>query len=503
MRRWAIPTAFLPLLASCSFLLDFDELQSKGAAGAAGNAAGGADGSASGGTAGTGGGSTTNDASTGGTQADASECPGGCDDNDPCTENLCTAEGCQNPPQPGLVPDGLAQVLTAPAFHRVTMTSRGDRVYLSAFETTTSGPEVVLNSFGKTGTDLSTPVQLTTVGEFGSSVPISAAGMVAPDTGTGLVAYVAVGTTPADPGVVVRLTFGLDLSFVQGQATSTTVADYVGSPQLYPVVWQPTGGEVTAAWPAPMGGVLFHTGTTQITTASGDIGVSEGRVLGLGPLAAGTTPGALYVTETGVHVQALNQLLPKTLTLCDTSAGTFTSATTAFTGLLNGVWMGAWSKQLTTSAVTETRPILCLSGATGSGCGAPEMCGSTGDNVLPGVRNIALSFLSVQGDPPGRVYEISASSFVDSATTEGGISLSSFRADFNLDNPDAGVDAVAVTQTPVELSRMPLGTNGLGPDWPAMALLPPDKFGVAWIQPSESGGDELHIERYRICFPPP
>ena len=48
---------------------------------------------------------------------------------------------------------------------------------------------------------------------------------------------------------------------------------------------------------------------------------------------------------------------------------------------------------------------------------------------------------------------------------------------------------------------MPLGGTGAGPDWPALAISG-EHLGIAWIQPAAGGlHDELHVERYRICFP--
>jgi hypothetical protein len=55
----------------------------------------------------------------------------------------------------------------------------------------------------------------------------------------------------------------------------------------------------------------------------------------------------------------------------------------------------------------------------------------------------------------------------------------------------------------VELARMPpVGTLQRGPDFPAVSILPPNKVAVAWMQPAPGGiGDEMRLERYRICMP--
>src|SRR5262245_38811176 len=96
---WVLPLVGGPVLASCAFLLDFDGLQSGGAdasvstggkgatAGSSGTGAasnGGTAGSAGGGAGGGGGsGLVGNDSGIGCTDASA------CDDQDPCTVDVC------------------------------------------------------------------------------------------------------------------------------------------------------------------------------------------------------------------------------------------------------------------------------------------------------------------------------------------------------------------------------------------------------------------------------
>jgi hypothetical protein len=46
------------------------------------------------------------------------------------------------------------------------------------------------------------------------------------------------------------------------------------------------------------------------------------------------------------------------------------------------------------------------------------------------------------------------------------------------------------------------GDDPNAPSWPEIAVLPPDKLAISWVQPSEDGvGQEARFARYRICSP--
>jgi hypothetical protein len=40
----------------------------------------------------------------------------------------------------------------------------------------------------------------------------------------------------------------------------------------------------------------------------------------------------------------------------------------------------------------------------------------------------------------------------------------------------------------------------LGPDWPAIAFVPPNHLALSFIEPSDAGHD-LRVQRYRVCYP--
>jgi hypothetical protein len=67
-----------------------------------------------------------------------------------------------------------------------------------------------------------------------------------------------------------------------------------------------------------------------------------------------------------------------------------------------------------------------------------------------------------------------------------------------------------ITPTPVVVATAPLSTGGTtGPQWPAVAFAGTDRVGLSWLEPGIATAgttgtthDELHVARYRICFPP-
>jgi hypothetical protein len=172
----------------------------------------------------------------------------------------------------------------------------------------------------------------------------------------------------------------------------------------------------------------------------------------------------------------------------------------AFTQIA-GLWVGGWTKTLTAgSSVTETKPIVCGASGAGVGCIGSQTCDS-GDQTMPGVRNPAVLFVTAVTDPVGRVYEIQAAPYVDPAKSQVGLGLAMVQIDFNLSQRDGGERATVITTTPIPLSTAPRGTDNSGPDWPAMAFMAPDRLAIAWIEPGGIAGQELHIERHRVCFP--
>jgi hypothetical protein len=275
--------------------------------------------------------------------------------------------------------------------------------------------------------------------------------------------------------------------------------NYEAPPTAYPVAWTPGGTDVYAAWPGATSGVFLHRAegapeTSPIFPAPG------GKVTHVAPLAAGALPAVLFINS-NASVQAFGQLVPISLGGCDAQPGSLTSAVTAYS-LVDGIWLGGWTKTKTGGGwVAEIKPLICGASSSGVGCIGSPRCEAS-DEPYTGIRNPAITFVSRSTDPVGRVYEIMALPYVDTPNDTAGIGIQVLQVDFNATTPDASVDATPITPNPVPIVKTKPGTGALpGPDWPAMAFLEPDHLGIAWIQPGATTGQELHVERHKVCFP--
>ena len=109
--RHYLPLFAAPLLASCFFRLDYDELQ------------GGP--TAAGGESATGGSSGSSGTSTTAGQADGGSGCGECDDHDPCTVDSCDGDACVHEATEGLALDGLDVSLPNTRHVRVSLVASG------------------------------------------------------------------------------------------------------------------------------------------------------------------------------------------------------------------------------------------------------------------------------------------------------------------------------------------------------------------------------------------
>jgi hypothetical protein len=521
---WALSVAGAPLVASCSFLLDFNELQRGIPAGpdAGGDASarqsggtgnGGSSGAPGSGGASTGGASGSDgdasiDAAAGGSSGagndagDAAAC--GCDDGDPCTVDLCESDGGCKHEHPGVVLDGLSTEINASAFHRVTMIASGSRFYLSAFETNGMGQsDVLFRDFGFTEKTLALGTSLSSLATVTGRTPVSTAGLVPGTAANELVAYVAMGKNPSGPAQVWR--FSLDTGLVglltlKASAAAAADDNYAGGVRIYPPAWSLGAGEGYAAWPGVGSGVFVERGTNALAAGAMPTFATAGQqALEVAPLGTAALPGVLFMTSTGVSSEAIGQGVAAKLGQCDTRPGEFTSLSSAFTGV-PGLWIGAFTKSLTSSVVTEETPLVCLGTPGAAACGGASTC-SKDAQVENAVRNPALAFTSLAADPVGRVYEIAATPFVDSAKGQSNLGVSVVRVDLNSLTADAAAKTLSVTPAPVLVASVPFVAGTPGPDWPAIAVNG-EHIGISWIQPAPTGNrDELHVARYRICFP--
>jgi hypothetical protein len=525
----------LPLVASCSFILDFNELQrgnqngsdagtgghagSGGSTGKDGGGSGGvstggtSDASVSGGTTsmggtsgGTGGaetgGTSSGGASTGGSGADASPC-GNCDDGDPCTVDTCNAGACEHENQ-GAIADGLNAATSLASYHRVTMIYYNSRFYLSGLETTAGKLDLVFNDFGFTDKTLGLGATLSELAATSTTAPpgtaVSAAGMTLEKND--IAAYVAMGSGPGKAQVY-RYVFAPGLLGGVKLSSSTAAAadtNYTGDLHSYPVAW--VQGNTYSAW-VGADGVYLQSGNVTVPTGATATFPSANPVLGVAPLGLNDTPGVAFLTANGLSTQALGQAAAASAGQCDDRAGTFTALTSASAATPN-VWIAEYTKTLANGILTERAPVTCsLVNGTPS-CKATATC-SKNDSVLSGTRNPSLTYFSRASDPPTRFYVAQVAAVADNASGMENLELTVTQVDTG---GDAGVVSTLVTPTPIIISQAPLNPGtGVGatptattPDWPAVSFGGADRLGIAWLQGTTTRED-LHVARYKICYP--
>lgn len=492
----------LPALASCSLLLDFDSLQAGtgGSAGAGGS--GGTAGTAGGGTSGGGTGGSDAGSTGEGASAGTSACPEECFHDDPCLVSGCTPDGeCKGGTNTGLVLDGIDATVPAETHYRVTLASGDDAFFLSSYAENAGKTEVTFYRLSATQ-DAFAPIGSLgglNLGKMGD--PSSAAGLVV-DTGLGLIhAFVALDDRTGTGSRVWHLV--MDMSFqVQTPmpVSSLTEGYWAVSPYSHPVALL-ADGQVYAAW----------------INADGSVSLSDGSLAPPKHLAVGvqaTTlsifgstddqPHVLYgVYGGGVFIERPG-LAPFPLAECQQAPGAYLSSSATFTGV-TGLWVGAWTKVPLADTqdgflTTNGRAFVCGK----DGCGSDQAaCKDTDTNNL--IRNPATVVVHRPGDPTGLVEMVQAAPFIG---TEGGktqANLTLIQQSIQYGNPPFMEAPVVEDIAPA----IPLATQeGVppafrGPDLPAVGFVSPDRFAVAWIQPAAATGDELRVQRYKMCLPPP
>jgi hypothetical protein len=138
------------------------------------------------------------------------------------------------------------------------------------------------------------------------------------------------------------------------------------------------------------------------------------------------------------------------------------------------------------------------------GCAA-DMAECPANSASNLVRNPSTVIVRRPGDPLGRREIVQA---LPAIGVEGGgatawLVLLQQTLDFDPQRPLENGATVAEIAPPLALVEQPaVETNDFrGPDFPAVAFVPPDRFAVAWTQPAAAAGDELRIQRYKMCLP--
>jgi hypothetical protein len=477
-----------PMLVSCVWILDFDELQSETDDDRGGN------GSGTGGSSGNGGSSVTGGtAGAGG----AEDCPSSCFDDDPCTMDGCTPEGeCTREPASGLVLDGVDETLLADFHGRTTIAASTDAFFLSNFAVDANASEV---SFYRLDANAESEAltRIATVSgiELGDTAPLSAAGLTV-DTARGLI-HAFIGMLTAGNGQRVwHVVFDMNYEV----RTRTTIADtYWDSPNHHPVVAN-FDGDIVSAWINANQEVSLWTGAL-----AGPATLAVGRVPTTVSLLASAEnePLVLYgATGEGVFVEgptapaaAVNE--------CQTRPGGYLSSAT--TEVLPGFWLAFWTKF---GEETENEAGFLTTDGRGLACSALGCVSALEGDCTPTLNNATRNVATVTArrpmDPTGLVHLINVTPLVgvseDTQELRAGLLASASRVDFGavpFEEPAMATDLGAIV-----LADLPTSLPGLaGPDWPVVAYVPPDRVAIAWTQPATAAGSELRIQRYRLCAP--
>ncbi len=460
----------------CGFILDFDELQASGP-----------------------------DAGTGG--AGNIGCVDNCNDNDPCTVDVCdrsqATPRCEHQRQP-LVNDGFSVSRVTDPLFRVTMAAAGDRFFMSTYGIVDGEPDVQLFGFKSDDTpdDLVEGPSFTALPLLGARDPVSAAGLAVDSRGLDfdVHAYVAVGSiAPNQPADVFDIVLDENLGLRVGDSGRvSTGPNYDPSdPRRYPIAFQPgPSADVYAIWIGADGAIYLHQSGTGISANQPSFG-SAAPAQYVAPIGLGTSPGAVWGAEQsfaqilGGPATAFEECLPRT--------GIYTSSTSTFTGA-DGVWGVGWSKLDSTFLGFEQITLGCGGGArcVPLDLNQANRCESSdvGGRVSLGTRN-PVSVL-IESAQPGRLFQVTAAPFVDFGASPPTASIVMNALLFELGNGAVDATVTPLTGGGVPLATQPATSELDGPDWPAIAFAD-DRVAIAWIQPAGVADSELRVERFRLC----
>jgi hypothetical protein len=494
--RLLIGLCCTPLLASCVFLLDYDALESQGpdtAEGGSGGASAGAPPVALGGAGGEGG--------TG--------C-GECDDGDPCTIDVCDETGetpeCMHEATVGLQLDGFEQVVPGQQHLRVSLAAGPDAFYLSSFGITDDTPSITLYRLAADGQELESLGSDLLTG-LAEGTPASNVGLVVdPTLGLAVHGFVAVKPKVGDlPPRVFHIV----------SRAGKTTSELVGmsyraeNPWVFPQALA-IGNSVHGAWIQADGTIAVHeVGAVLQPQPFGNTALPATTLSLLAT--AGNQPAVMFTSHTddgplGAYVETRGQNRSE-ISECQSAPGTYVSSSvigTPLPGLALGYITKGGDDYLTTGNVTLA-------------CGSNNQCTPVTDecdagDLANGARNIAGATVRFDADPPGVIYSVLALPQIalkpgSDTEVEAKLSLLLGRADFSDEGGGAsttiggsedemGLMVVARQDTSEELGFV-------GPDWPAVGILPSKQVAVAWLQRDEAAEQtELHVQRYAMCLPP-
>jgi hypothetical protein len=495
--RHLLPLCVTPLLASCAFLLDYDDLQSRAATE----------------TGGIGGVPSTSESGApaiGGQGGDSASACGDCNDHDACTVDTCDETGdaptCLHEPTEGLKLDGFETTLTADRFVRVSLVASGQLFYLAALRVDKDVPRVSLHRLASDGLELEpvgTDLKL-------EGIPVSNVGLAVEELALGDVALHGFLAAKPKVGDLTPRVFHLVNHANKTTSNLVGMAYKADDESVFPQALS-MGGRIVGAWIQPDGTIAVHDvgslrtdtfgATTVPATTLSLISTGDNKPAVLFTAQTGTSAIGTYVETSGQNRSRLEE--------CEMRAGQYLSSSVIGTQV-PGLWLATITRFGDDYLTSGSGTVLCGNNA----CSAiPEDCAK----AIPanGIRDIAGAAVHFATDDPGILYSVVAIPQIglkpdDATTAEAKLSLALSRADVsapgNADSTTIGGD---VDTGLLEIARNDTSkdTGFVGPDWPAVGILPSQQVAVAWIQPAASPGaaaaSELHVQRYKMCLPPP
>jgi len=486
-------------------------------------------------------------------------CPGGCDDGDPCTVDVCTPSGCvpepmqcepssncmeavcvdgkcEESPRSGIVADGYDHTLSADTVYKSELISTNDRFFTATYGVWEGKSDIVVTSFDATTGEPLQTFKLTDLlpkdeNDDDEYVVISPAAMVGDERiSLTLNVYAAIRLVrPSNAaGEILRVQLTRDLKPIGGGVRLASAANYRAvSPYVGPAAGQPDNGEPFVVWngcttTTPDGpvcvtteptnnskaGIYIHSGSTALDIdAPGDAFIPEPAPLsGLAALTLGATPGAMWMGNldpSGVSVKTgfANGEPPRDVIQCNTVSG-FTGSWLDAGRSRSDLWTVTWSERSgSTNFFSEVTALQCA----GTGCAETVIpppattcpIPPPDGRLVPGTRAIVVRSLRRPGDPTERVYQCVA--YAASDEENAAVQMSVSRVDYSqVDEMGLVVPNETVKIGEVALAKTPLAG---APDRPAIATMAPDRVAISWMQPAAAGGgQELHVQRYRICY---
>jgi hypothetical protein len=434
-----------------------------------------------------------------------------CAATDACLTAACVNGQCQETPVVGVVSDGLAEVLEGQQIFRSALASAGGRFYSATYGrfglANDLASDVVMRSYDFSSNSWLKEGRFRDILNADNSVGSAVSLIPSSRPLFPLNTYAAVSSPSNVNGRLVRLQFDKDFEISDTFPPQlTTDPDYFLSDAdaVGPSAGQLRSRETFVVWPggSPTNpGVYLQVGDRVADTSTGPMFPAAVRdISGLAVISGGDQPGAVWMSDglAGVSLQAGidGNAMPTEVIQCDKALG-YQGYELDVDNSVDDLWTVAWTKKLGDSYIGELSAIRCSD----DGCqdltttGADLRCSRAqiASRVFPGVSALVTRTM--------RRSERVVGDVLYQAVLAAGRNGADARLELRLNRIELNAqDKSELVGEPVVFSS---GASAQAARNPQIVLLPPDQLAVSWIEPKGGGtGDELHVQRHRICFKP-